>query len=348
MRARRTDTRHASDLDGSRSFCSALPLLDQAREILQSLQNEEQISLNERARDQEWAAQSTQILGLVPKLERSVVEMEKEKRGYLLTGDNNFAEAYKRALANFYTVITAFSPSWSQIPEQAARLGDIQAKVENWINSSALPGNGGQARRARTARRPGRDDNGEALMAEFAEMIADFERSEPSVYETRTAAAKQERIIKTSGAGDVCSILAVSLLVVSNSYSFVLGPAAADQTRRRRNPHQLDHRKHSRWHDHGRRKRRDLLDESGRGKNVRLREQRTGRPQFHQACPEILRQRTGRAAGPLRLGQIWPAHRQHHPRRRPHAQACHFPDRNFAERNDGRSSKSFTSPWSAT
>ena len=76
-------------------------MLDQARELLRALQNEEQIVLNQRMRDQEWAAQSTQILDLLPKLERSVVEMEKEKRGYLLTGNNDFAEGISRATAAF-------------------------------------------------------------------------------------------------------------------------------------------------------------------------------------------------------------------------------------------------------
>src|SRR5207237_7198960 len=78
-------------------------LLDQAREVLQSLQDEEQIVLNQRMHDQEWATQSAQILDFLPKLERSVVEMEKEKRGYLLTGENSLAEADKRAVADFYT-----------------------------------------------------------------------------------------------------------------------------------------------------------------------------------------------------------------------------------------------------
>ena len=44
------------------------------------------------------------MLNFLPKLERSVIEMEKEKRGFLLTGENSFAEAYKRAVADFYTV----------------------------------------------------------------------------------------------------------------------------------------------------------------------------------------------------------------------------------------------------
>src|SRR5207237_5019114 len=38
------------------------PQLDEAREILQSLQNQEQVVLNQRMQEQEWATQGTQIL----------------------------------------------------------------------------------------------------------------------------------------------------------------------------------------------------------------------------------------------------------------------------------------------
>src|SRR6202022_3720966 len=86
-----------------RSFVLGNSLLDQTREVLQSLQDEEQIVLNQRMHDQEWATQSAQILNFLPKLDRSVVEMEKEKHGYLLTGETTFVEAYKRSVADFYT-----------------------------------------------------------------------------------------------------------------------------------------------------------------------------------------------------------------------------------------------------
>ena len=78
-------------------------LLDQAREILQLLQDEEQITLNQRMAEQDWAIQSTQILDFLPKLERAVLEMQKSRQGFLLTNDNGFAEAYKRAITDFYT-----------------------------------------------------------------------------------------------------------------------------------------------------------------------------------------------------------------------------------------------------
>src|SRR5882762_5985710 len=122
---------------GSRELGNSL--LDQAREVLQSLQDEEQIVLNQRMHDQEWAAQSAQILDFLPRLDRSVVEMEKEKRGYLLAGDNTFVEGYKRAVADFYTYNGYLSILVASSPAQAQLLAEIRSNVERWINKSAVP-----------------------------------------------------------------------------------------------------------------------------------------------------------------------------------------------------------------
>src|SRR5256714_437078 len=126
-----------TETSASGSFALGNSLLDQAREVLQSLQDEEQIVLNERMHDQEWAMQSAQILDFLPKLDRSVVEMEKEKRGYLLTGENNFFEAYKRSIADFYTYNGYLSILVANSPSQAQLLADIHSKVEGWINKLA-------------------------------------------------------------------------------------------------------------------------------------------------------------------------------------------------------------------
>ena len=105
-------------------------LLDQARDILQSLQNEEQIVLNQRMQDQEWATQSTQVLDLLTKLERSLIEMQKEKKGYLLTGASSFAEAYKRATTDFYTYHGYLSILTANSPQESDALADIRTGVE--------------------------------------------------------------------------------------------------------------------------------------------------------------------------------------------------------------------------
>jgi PAS domain S-box-containing protein len=195
-------------------------LLDQARELLQSIQAEEQIGLNERIRDQEWAAQTTQILDFLPRLERSVVEMEKEKRGYLLTGDNNFVEAYRRAAADFYNYHGYLSILLANSPDQSEMLKQIRTGVENWINSAAIP--------EMDAKRTGKDfaavaarDGGEALMSNIRPMLASFQANEVTAYELRASAASRERIVRTSALA-ILSCLAVGLLIISNTYSFVL------------------------------------------------------------------------------------------------------------------------------
>jgi PAS domain S-box-containing protein len=208
------------DSQRAKLVTSGNSLLNQAREILQSLQDEEQIVLNQRMIEQEWATQSTQILDFLPKLERSVLEMEKEKRGYLLTGDSTFVEGYKRAVADFYTYNGYLSILVANSPAQSELLAEIRSSVERWVNTSATP--------EMEAKRSGKDmsslvssDTGEKLMADIRQMLGTFEKNEVSVYDVRASAASHERIVKTSALA-LLAFLAVALLVISNSYSFVL------------------------------------------------------------------------------------------------------------------------------
>ncbi len=243
------------------------PMLVQAREILQAFQNDEQISLNKQARDQESTTQSMQILDLMPKLERSVVDIEREKRGFLLTGQESFVEAYNHSLANFNTFYGYLSLLLSTSPDEAAALSGIQAKVERWINSSAVP--------EIAAKRTGKDNSpvltneSETLMGDIRQGIANFEKAELDRYETRTTAVKQDRILKTSALtlGLFHRGAAAPDLVL---LQFCPLPAAVNETRKRRYTHSFHHRQHPRWHDHGKQTWRDPFDESGRSKNVWL------------------------------------------------------------------------------
>ena len=105
-------------------------------------------------------------------------------------------------------------------PAQSELLAEVRSSVERWINTSATT--------EMEAKRSGKDisslvsaDTGETLMADIRQMLATFEKSEVSVYEVRASAASHERIVKTSALA-LLAFLAVALLVISNSYSFVL------------------------------------------------------------------------------------------------------------------------------
>jgi PAS domain S-box-containing protein len=217
-RAKGTATKSETDPAGTLTLGNSL--LNQAREVLQSLQDEEQIVLNQRMHDQEWATQSAQILNFLPKLDRAVVEMEKEKQGYLLTGENSFVEAYKRAVTDFYIYNGYLSILVANSPPQAELLAEIRSSVEGWINKSAVP--------QIDAKRAGKDTevlaligSGETLMTDIRQVLTNFEKNELSHYELRASSATRQRILRTSALA-LLALVAVSLLVVSNSYSFVL------------------------------------------------------------------------------------------------------------------------------
>ena len=217
-RAKGTATQSETNPAGTLALGNSL--LNQAREVLQSLQDEEQIVLNQRMHDQEWATQSAQILNFLPKLDRAVVEMEKEKQGYLLTGENSFVEVYKRAVIDFYTYHGYLSILVANSPPQAELLAEIRSSVEGWINKSVAP--------QIDAKRAGKDtevlaliESGETLMTDIRQMLTNFEKNELNLYELRESSATRQRILRTSALA-LLALVAVSLLVVSNSYSFVL------------------------------------------------------------------------------------------------------------------------------
>ena len=195
------------------------PILNEARELLSNLQRDEQIVQNQRMRDQEWAAQSTQILDILPTLERSVVEMEKEKRGYLLTGDASYYEAFKRASAAFSTYRGYLSILVAHNSEQAALLREIRSGVEKWLSLAAPEMEAKHT--ARDLAASVEAESGEKVMSEVRRQIAVFQQNESNLYDQRARSAKRQKILKTSALGILC-FLAVALLVVSNSYSCVL------------------------------------------------------------------------------------------------------------------------------
>src|SRR5205807_8891319 len=129
-------------------------------------------------------------------------------------------EAYKGAVADFYTYNGYLSILVANSPSQAQLLAEIRSNVERWINKSATP--------QIDAKRAGKDTDalaligiGETMMGDIRQKLTDFEKNELSLYELRADSATRQRIFRTSALA-VIALLAVGLLVVSNSYSFVL------------------------------------------------------------------------------------------------------------------------------
>ena len=207
----------ASDTSSALTLSNAS--LDQARWILQSLKDEEQILLSQRAGEQEMATQSTQILDSLPKLERAVIEMNKGKRGFLLTNDNGFLETYRRSVENFYRYHAYLTILAGDAPRRTQLLSDIRSNLERWISSSAQP--------EINAKQQGRDisamignDQSEQLINQIQRTIAEFQRNELASYDAGSSAAVRHRIWSTIGL--LTLVLVVALLISSNTYSLAL------------------------------------------------------------------------------------------------------------------------------
>ncbi|HEY1768669.1 MAG TPA: PAS domain S-box protein [Chthoniobacterales bacterium] len=194
-------------------------MLDKAREILHRVERDEQILLNQRVQEREWEVQSTQVLDFIPRLERAVYEMQKEKRGYILTGDPAFIESYKRATANFYTFQGHLSVLVADAPAQLTELEQIRSSVERWIIESAVP----DIEAKRAGKKPGvaSRSHSEAIMTDVRRRIDAFAKEQTEVYELRSAAAAHQRILTTTGIDILCA-LATLLMVGSGCYSFVV------------------------------------------------------------------------------------------------------------------------------
>ena len=202
------------------NFALNAPALEEAREILQMIQRDEQIELNQRVREQEWAIQSTQILNFIPKMQRAASDMQKEKRGYLLTGDPAYIEAYKKATSDFYTFQGYLSVLVANEPNEVRQLARIRGSLETWITQCAVPYI--EAKRAgQNPPDPARMDQSEFLMNNVRRAMEQFEKQQSDIYKVRSSAAARERILTATGIDLLCA-LAAALMLVSSSYSFVL------------------------------------------------------------------------------------------------------------------------------
>ncbi|HEX4667439.1 MAG TPA: CHASE3 domain-containing protein [Chthoniobacterales bacterium] len=196
------------------------PVLNETREAIDAIQREEEVALNHRVRDQEWATQSTQVLTFLPKLQRTASDMQKEKRAYLLTGDPAFIDSYKRAVADFYAYHGYLSVLVGHDPAQVALLNEIRQTVEAWVTQCAVPCI--EARReGRIFADPAQVALGESLMGKVRRAMEHFEQEQMDLYRVHSAAAARERILTATGI-DVFCALAALLMIASSTYSFVI------------------------------------------------------------------------------------------------------------------------------
>jgi len=203
-----------ADVNGMR------PLLDEARDVLEAMAEEEQQTLMGHGQDQQSLSQSFQILVFAPKLENAISRMQEGEWGYLLNGDRASAEAYQQAVTDFYAFhghLTVLA-SEANNPKQLDLLKSIAAITNRWQREVAGPEFAAKAAN-RNAAQAVANDHGKDLLDTARRQIVTFENAEYDHYEAAKRNAEFDRVLKTAGFALLC-FFAMGVLIASSWYSF--------------------------------------------------------------------------------------------------------------------------------
>ena len=191
--------------------------IDQARKILQTVQETAQNALNSQTQANQ-SNLSFEALVYAPKLEGVVSEMEKAECGYLLTSERSFLDYYKRSLEDFYAYHGHLCMLESGNHSQLAMLGKIRDGLERWQTQIA--------QQEITTKQEGRDVtamvsryHGNDIMEGIRIGIGAFERNEMEIYDRIDFQAQLQRLLKTGSLAALC-VFATFFLIASSWYSF--------------------------------------------------------------------------------------------------------------------------------
>ena len=131
-------------------------------------------------------------------MERAASDMQKETRGYLLTGNPVFIDAYKKATSDFYAYQGYLSVLLANESGEVNQLQKIREHLESWLTECAIP--------CIEAKRSGQDadwllraDRSEFLMGNLRQAMEQFEAEQMDIYRVRSSAAARERILAATG-----------------------------------------------------------------------------------------------------------------------------------------------------
>ena len=81
----------------------------------------------------------SQILKLSNNIEKYLLEMQSGKRGYIITGDEQYLESYNQASENWEKDYNSLYSLIKDNPEQLEKLAIIQSSINHWISTSGDP-----------------------------------------------------------------------------------------------------------------------------------------------------------------------------------------------------------------
>jgi two-component system sensor kinase FixL len=88
------------------------------------------VNLNRQRESFEWVDHTNVVLRYTSALEKEVLEAESAERGYLLTGESTYLDAYKRAEAEIPKLLGALRNAVFDNPNQVQRLDELRPSID--------------------------------------------------------------------------------------------------------------------------------------------------------------------------------------------------------------------------
>ena len=88
------------------------------------------VNLNRQRESFEWVDHTNDVLRYTSALEKEVLEAESAERGYLLTGESTYLDAYKRAEAEIPKLLGALRNAVFDNPNQVQRLDELRPSID--------------------------------------------------------------------------------------------------------------------------------------------------------------------------------------------------------------------------
>ena len=155
-----------------------------------------------------WVDHSDQVIASARQLQRQIVEMDTDLRGYYLTGDNPFLVSYNEAKARVPEQLANLQQLTADNPAQMARLNELQQLDERWIRWADE-----QMQKDRGSSPSPKDLlSGEGIMQQLRQKQRTFVAEEEALRRSRSAKAKAVNGAVVGTAVGLTLLIAVLLL----------------------------------------------------------------------------------------------------------------------------------------
>ena len=177
-----------------------------------------------------WVDHTHEVLIRAHKIQESRSNLESGHRGFIITGDEQFLQAFNEEIKNIFRELGSLKEKISDNPVQVSRLGRIAAELHEWIEKTGEPGieirnsyNSGQLEYERISQSLIVDAN-KKQFNHFVELLEEFISTEESLsLKRQTLELVEFNKIRTILVVGVFIVVSISLLMGIVNTRIILG-----------------------------------------------------------------------------------------------------------------------------